>query len=157
MVERSRFHNAAIVGPEKDNGFFMSTPWYGEGDKLLDVAIRLAEIDGKELPDKDSLRRNSFLGTDNYWIKDKNDTPLHKIPVKRIKKYLDNSEASIGVEHLTEERWDKPTCQTCRFWDPSGLSGICRRYPKQGGSEWTVTHMLDWCGEHALKGEAKGR
>ena len=131
----------------------MNRPWYGDKETLLDVAIRLAEIDGKDLPRKEELKNKSFLGTDNYWIKDENDTPLYKIPIARIRKFLDNTAADIGVEHLTEDRWDKPTCQTCKFWDNTGLTGICRRYPKQGGKEWSVTHMLDWCGEHVVKGE----
>ncbi len=131
----------------------MSSPWYGDSDELLEVALRLAEIDGKELPRKEDLKSKSFLGTDNYWIKDNNDNPLHKIPLARIKKFLDNTAANIGVEHLTEDRWDKPTCKTCKFWDATGLSGICRRYPKQGGKEWSVTHMLDWCGEYQVKND----
>ncbi len=35
------------------------------------------------------------------------------------------------------------TCSTCRFWIPSPVMGVCRRYPQVANK-----HERDWCGEH---------
>lgn len=68
---------------------------------------------------------------------------------------------------------DRPTCQSCRHWQPYGTTtgdraGDCRRYPPQlvlvelsefegskssgfnamNGEAWPSTRADAWCGEH---------
>lgn len=52
---------------------------------------------------------------------------------------------------------DRPTCQTCRWWDPpthgNALAGTCRRNPPVFTTVrraiWPGSASDDWCGEHA--------
>lgn len=69
----------------------MSGPWYGDLETLLDLAVGLAKGDGIALPDKKELRTRSFIGTDHYWIQNDKERCLYKIPVKRIKAIIDES------------------------------------------------------------------
>ncbi len=62
-----------------------------------------------------------------------------------------------------------PTCETCRFWDDQGDSGMCRRHaprmilcqvaPPEGiephqaeDAVWPWTEPDDWCGDHEPTG-----
>ncbi len=52
---------------------------------------------------------------------------------------------------------DKPTCETCPYWDSDSCVEefwcACRRNPPtlEGDEErggWLATHRENWCGEH---------
>jgi len=123
---------------------------FSDSNKILDIAIDLAKADGIQLPDRDSLRSKSFLGTSNYFIIDSSGTTIHQVKVARIKRILSTQVSIAETEQLAESEkpWGQATCSTCRYWDSDGVTGLCRRYPKQAASDWATTHILDWCGEH---------
>jgi len=45
-----------------------------------------------------------------------------------------------------QEPMERPTCETCFYWDGEIKPAICKRYPR------AVGHVDDddWCGEHHL-------
>lgn len=121
-----------------------------DSSKILDIAIGIAASEGVVLPDKNILKEKSFLGTVNFFIIDSDGKQCHKIKIVKIKNYL-NAQTSIADADQAvknEKPWVKATCSTCKFWDSNGITGLCRRFPKQASSEWATTHILDWCGEH---------
>lgn len=80
----------------------MSGPWYGDPETLLDLAVGLAKGDGIALPDKKELRSRSFIGTDHYWIQNDKERCLYKIPVKRIKAIIGESNR-LKADEKTEK------------------------------------------------------
>ena len=55
---------------------------------------------------------------------------------------------------------DRPTCETCDYFDLYNTNGVCRRNPPQilltadsdsdVSMAWPVVDKDDWCGEHQL-------
>jgi hypothetical protein len=45
---------------------------------------------------------------------------------------------------------DRPTCESCVYWDRvSEVAGYCRHDPPDSSTlRWPNTHRTSWCGQH---------
>ena len=84
----------------------MTSPWYGDSESLLELAVALAKEDGIKLPAKEQLRLRSFLGTENYWIQNNKEQCLCKVSTNRIKAAIQRR-SEVEAAHLEGDKEER--------------------------------------------------